>query len=287
MADDDSSDDRRQPAELLRLMSEHPGMEAVQLGQGVRRSLEAVRGNADELVRWIDLLNQGNAGMLIMAQGGIVEPGDGITEYLDELSRLWHNFIASAMTLVTHVTRVRKKQSAEFQAAYDQARQELLSDPVVAFVQGLRNYWLHKWTPSNFVRMKFGRDAPLTYVVGCASDALLEEWEWTAPQRVYLQERDEFVLRDSVIEYVEHIDHFYEWFKEAYHAEHAEAFESLTALEGEYDEQVPQPAPVFGDHLPYSEETLRAVLLAGHEPAPRLWKRVSMRLRSRSRRRRK
>ena len=205
------------------MMSEHPGADAVLLGNGVGRSLEVVRGNADELVEWIDLLNQGNVGLLVMAQGGIVEPGDNVDEYVDELSRLWHNFIASAMTLVTHVQRVRKKQSPEFQAAYDNARKELLSAPVVPFVQGLRNYWVHKWTPSNFVRMKFGGNQPPTYVVGCTSADLLAEWNWTAPQRVYLKERDEFVLRDSVTEYVEHIDRFYEWFGEAYEAEHVES----------------------------------------------------------------
>jgi hypothetical protein len=70
--------------------------------------------------------------------------------FIDEVTRLLHNFLASAHSLVDH-TRVFKNKMYKghtFKKVYqDKVDRELKHSPTVSFVQDLRNYVLHKQLP--------------------------------------------------------------------------------------------------------------------------------------------
>ena len=203
--------------------------------------------NGEDLLEWIDTLDKDNNGLLILAQGGLFEAGDVQGEYLDELFRRWHNYIASAMTMVDHVRILMRKESSEFQTEYNRVRQERLSSPVVPFTQGLRNYVLHKGWPPSFMRMSFGPGAtPLLFSVGCRAQELLKGWDWKSRERVYLEQAgSEFLLRSCVIEYMEVLDDFYDWFWNALTDQHTEELQELEALNDAYDAIIPPEQPLI------------------------------------------
>jgi hypothetical protein len=237
---EDPDDAGRDPATLLRELQEHPAMAAYFRREAVERSYTILSINGQDLIDWIDKLSEGNRGLLVMAQDA---QGEELKEqYIIELYRHWHNYVASAMTLVAHVRRVKNKESTSFQDEYERQRKlHLGASPVVRFTQDLRNYLLHYGFPKSTLRMQFGSggSSPRFSVV-CQTSDLLPAWDWAPLARQYLESKGSaFLLRDSITEYMEALESFYEWFFDAFTDEHREALTDLQRLSDKYDAMMP------------------------------------------------
>ncbi len=186
--------------------------------------------NAQHLVEWIDAFD-GDHGSILMSQ----HQEEAREQYNDELCRRWHNYAASAMTLVSHYRTLMKAQAEEFRTRVTAKRVEVLDVPVVPFTQGLRNFMLHRWWPNSFLRMTFNLEGTSLYI-GCRTSDLLSGWDWSVEQRRYLEDAgEEFLMRDSVTSYMEALDLFYEWFWDAYTEEYAQDLADLQPLYDRYE----------------------------------------------------
>jgi hypothetical protein len=111
--------------------------------RGLEGSYYVFESNYLWLVRALDYFGREEVSMELWRLDNRTKLGS----FIDEVTRLLHNFLASAQSLVDH-TRVFKNKMYKghtFKKVYqDKVDRELKHSPIVCFVQDLRNYVLHK-----------------------------------------------------------------------------------------------------------------------------------------------
>jgi hypothetical protein len=167
-----------------------------------------------------------------------------LESFLDEVTRLLHNFLAGAQSLVDH-TRVFKDKMYKghgFKKVYqDKVDRDLKHSPIVCFVQDLRNYVLHKQLPiaSATLSIKGGGGTITAFDSTVKLDVNeLREWnKWKPESRVYLDSLDDKVqIREVVEMYEGAIRAFYQWFGEQQAQVHLSEFAELGRLETRYEQ---------------------------------------------------
>jgi hypothetical protein len=185
---------------------------------GLARSYRLFLGNDRELQSFLTAHEQPPAVLELWAPRNRV----AFEGFLDEVDRLLHNYLASALSLREHTRRVRRKyaQAAGLEEAYDEhVRQSFLDDPACSFVQGLRNYCLHFRLPIARGQLSgevtAGEWSMWDSVNLLKSDLLA--WEnWGPPAKAYLHSApDKIDLKDVVRQYTAAVTTFHTWFTEA------------------------------------------------------------------------
>ena len=121
--------------------------------------------------------------------------------YLKEITRLLHNFVASALTLVEH-TQIIARELYGTQPFWEEYRcevaQKLSTNPNVQFVHNLRNYILHYDLPVTFASL-----TPECEQLVKIKIHTLREWSgWRGLSRQYLDSLgDEEKIEDIVAAY--------------------------------------------------------------------------------------
>jgi len=174
--------------------------------------------------------------------------------FLDEVTRLLHNFLAGAQSLVDH-TRVFKNKMYKghrLKKVYqEKVDRDLKHSPIVCFVQDLRNYVLHKQLPiaSAQLSLKGGGGTITEFDSTIKLDVNeLREWDkWKPESRIYLDSLDDKVqIREVVEKYEGVIRAFYQWFGEQQTQVHRVEFDELSRLGTRY-EQVRQEWEEVGE----------------------------------------
>ena len=111
-------------------------------------------------------------------------------EFLDEVDRLFHNYLASAASLRDHTRRIRRRYAADegFGKDYDFMRVKILGAPVCDFVQDLRNYTLHWRLPVARGKLSWGRDRDLESAVNFMKPDLVLWDGWKTGGKRFLAE---------------------------------------------------------------------------------------------------
>lgn len=167
------------------------------------------------------------------------EDDDPLREFVVEIGRLWHNYVASAVTVVDHMRKLFDKQPADLQSEYKQKIEELiLPHDVVDFVHKSRQVAVHKgvFTPGATMRFQRGKQ---WYEVDCRTDILLNRYKdwWTAGARRYLVANSPRVNLTKVVEkYAEVVDAFYDWFTDRFYEYWFPVLSEFEALVAEYRE---------------------------------------------------
>lgn len=159
-----------------------------------------------------------------------------------ELNRHVHNFAASALTLVEH-TRIMMRENyanMEIQKAYEKQVTAIFgNEPVANFVQGLRNYMVHKGLPSSHMFLSFKSDPDAadgsgTQETGVRYDtASLLEWSrWKPPARKYLTDAGEHLdVHRFAEDYLVLVNRFHAWLDAALWAHHQDDLTQLAQLQ--------------------------------------------------------
>ncbi|MDT8992655.1 hypothetical protein RQP54_17420 [Curvibacter sp. APW13] len=198
---------------------------------------------------------QMNALELIEATQRVKDPDQGIVLMMEknreagrqahrELNRHVHNFASSAMTLVEHTRVFMRKHYAEtdLYATYEkQVTATFAQSPVAQFVQGLRNYMLHRGLPSSSMFMKFATDPGATDGSGTAEagvhydTASLLDWDgWKPVARTYLEQAGEHLdLHESAQEYLTLVNQFHGWLDASLAAHHRSDLQELDQLQAQ------------------------------------------------------
>lgn len=167
-----------------------------------------------------------------------------------ELSRHVHNFVSSALTLVEH-TRCFMRQHYEgtdLLVIYEkQVMTTFAQSPVAQFVQGLRNYMLHRGLPNSSMYMNFTRnpgatDGSCSAETGVRYDTVsLLDWDgWRPIARAYLQQSGKHLdLHDFAQDYLTLVNQFHGWLDATLAAHHEPDLQELGQLQVQLQEIYP------------------------------------------------
>lgn len=142
----DRSEDelRARLSEIEAILEQHPALRRV---REMDRAREWYVRNAEDLLLAVDALNDDDLGFRLFMMGDEVpwDDDDGTREFFVEVGRHWHNYVASAMTVVDHMRHLFDAQPEDLQAEYAHKIKELIvPHDVVAFVHRSRQVALHR-----------------------------------------------------------------------------------------------------------------------------------------------
>lgn len=208
------------------------GMEALantqgfQLGQKYDRlgmSFYIFKRNHDELISSIEHFKQPRV-MLLWDD-------EEIGQFLNEVTRRLHNFVAAAKTLVEH-TRIITRElygDTEFWKEYDaEVTQRFTLNPAVQFVHKLRDYILHRDLPVTSARLSL-TDFDSSLLISIEK---MRDWDsWTGLSRQYVNTaKDQEKIEDIVRAYTESVISFHSWFYDRHVELHEEAYAETERL---------------------------------------------------------
>jgi hypothetical protein len=192
---------------------------------------------------------------------------DDHRDYVPELGRTWHNWVAAANTFADHMREQFKEQPADLQGEYEQKKREGLDQhDVVAFVARSRNVLLHRGVFNTGITWRFTRTTQ-KFEANCRTDILLNRYEtwWTAPARRYIESKaPRLNLGATVEEHAEAISPLYEWYQERvyeYHYPSLADFEQRAGRIREIQERLETGS------MPLHDEAARFAIPAEHDQA--------------------
>ena len=183
-----------------RRIVEHPGYLEKQLYDGIARTVYAVLvPNRDELLGLLDRAAS-DADLAVELFQNVRRPVVR-TRFEGAVMRALHNYVASAMTLVDHTRRVMRDRSGPIVEDFKLRRQDVVANPEVPFIQGLRNFVLHHSLP--FVGHQV-RVQPEPNVIATSEIQLsvreLAQWEgWSASTRAFIESHGEALTLRPII----------------------------------------------------------------------------------------
>lgn len=214
-------------------------------------SLNVFQMNAVELMEAAQRVKDPDQGMALMME----KNREAGLQAHRELNRHVHNFVSSALTLVEHTRVFMRKHYAdsELLATYEkQATATFAQSPVAQFVQGLRNYMLHRGLPNSRMFMKFttdpvAKDGSGTAETGVHYDtASLLDWkDWKPIARTYLEQAGEHLdLHEFSQEYLTLVNQFHGSLDATLAAHHQSDLQELGLLQTQLQAISPTRRPV-------------------------------------------
>lgn len=200
-------------------------------------SFNVFQMNAIELIEATHRVKDPSQGIAFMMTGN----RDAGTQAHRELNRHVHNFVSSALTLVEH-TRIHMRKhygGTDFMATYDaQVVAMFAQSPIAQFVQGLRNYMLHRGLPNSQMFMTFTATPGTTDGSGTTTtgitisiDSLLEWDGWRPSARTYLERAGvDLDVQEFAQEYLALVGQFQEWLEASIADYHRRELEELNEL---------------------------------------------------------
>lgn len=156
--------------------------------------------------------------------------------FLDEVTRLLHNYLAAVGSLRDHTRRLWKAHlpADEYN---EQVRVSFAESPICTFVQDLRDYALHRQLPFAQGRMTFSQGEQ-TWAVAIRREELLKSSRWRAQAKDYLANLDDdwIDLLEVVAAYTDTVTHFNDWFGETFVERRADDFMRVREMEADIAE---------------------------------------------------
>jgi len=139
---------------------------------------------------------------------------------INEVVRLFHNYLASAKTLVEHtriLIRAWYKEEDFFQEYEEQIEIRFIKNSLAGFIEGLRNYSLHYTLPLANAEMKInfeqgGKNPSLDFTFVLHKRDLLYWSDWPKKAKPFLDTaEDEISINGIVEEYFLIVKKFHIW----------------------------------------------------------------------------
>lgn len=228
--------------ELETALETHPALLISQQMEEFDRVCQWSARNAAELLLVIRSLNEEGLGMRLMAQSQVAWGDDEHRDFVTELGRAWHNYVAGANTVVDHMRALFKDQPEDLQREYSQHKAQLLGPhDVVDFISRSRNILLHRGVFNTGITWQFSsRNTSLTdsnFEVTCATDALLKRYAtwWNGKARRYISVKaPRLLLAAAVEEYEVTTEPLHQWYRERFYEYHHPTLANFEQLAQEY-----------------------------------------------------
>ncbi len=164
--------------------------------------------------------------------------------FIDDVIRLFHNYLAGATTLLDHIDTLRDGLDGDTDLADEyQARwEEKIGEPALPrFMEDLLVYMLHQGLPFALAELNFGKIGSGVEVNSAIRLDVrkLKEWEhWSEKGREYLDALEGKVGLDSIArEYAAIVADFYQWFVLRQSDLHRDILKELEELEAKRRER--------------------------------------------------
>jgi hypothetical protein len=175
------------------------------------------------------------------------------TQIHREVTRRVHNFVAASLMLVEHTRIFMREQYADtpFLDRYQaKVNGEFADNPLVRFVQDLRNFMLHKGLPDSEMFLDFQPNSALpgsgTLTTGIRiRSAHLSIWSgWSDQARAFIGGSGEFLeIRSFVEAYTDKIQLFHDWLQDELDRFHQADLDKLRTLQGSLNQWGAAAAP--------------------------------------------
>lgn len=221
-------------------------------------SLNIFRMNAQELIEIARRVNDPDEGLRLM----FLKNRDAGQQTHREVTRRVHNFVAAALTLVEHTRIFMREHYGEarvFKQYQTKIDEEFARDPLVKFVQDLRNFMLHNGLPNSEMYLNFQSNPNLPEGgmmqtgIHIRAAPLLEWDNWTAPARRFIESVGEFVdIRNFSEAYTEKVVALHSWLQGELDQFHQSDLEELRALQDsmtQHENSTVQRPPPSGDAI--------------------------------------
>ncbi len=192
-------------------------------------------GNHLELKRALDFVHDPSKSFVYFIEANRGE----LWEIHQDVVRLFHNFVASALTLVEH-TRILINQQfvkEEIRVGYQSRVDNVFaSDPLSGFVQDLRNYILHRGLPATAMHLRLLGQNPKRHVDTRVILNLdqMDDWDWNGRSKEYISSvPKELPLLDVVESYGNKVRGFHQWFVEWFSKIYEREIEELFTLDAQ------------------------------------------------------
>lgn len=155
---------------------------------------------------------------------------------LQELTRLLHNFLASARSLVDHTRAVMKEWYGGTELHYEytqEIQKRIISKELPGFIEELRNYALHYRLPVTTATVKVWYDPATSQQRENASlileKPILLQWSgWTAKGKRFLLNADKEIRIETLVDqYFQDIQNLHQWISASLQNEHKELLKWL------------------------------------------------------------
>lgn len=159
-----------------------------------------------------------------------------LEQFQREVTRLLHNFVAAAFSLVDHARRFfgkHYKDAKSFPDYEDEVRRRFAEDPLCQFVQGLRNYFIHRKPPNIGSTMSLSQGQAARHTIHLEKGDLMD-FDWNATARRFLDEAaDKLDLQNVVAAYSTKVTEFYAWMFKRLEEIHADDVAAVNAKQAE------------------------------------------------------
>ncbi len=163
---------------------------------------------------------------------------DRFNLFIDDVIRLFHNYLAGGTTLLDHVDTLRDGlyKDEDFSSEYQARWEEQIGEPALPrFMEDLLVYMLHQGLPFALAELNFGGIGGGIEVNSAIrlDVSKLKEWEhWSEKGREYLDTLEGKARLDDVArEYASIVSGFYQWFVLRQSEMHRDALGELEKLE--------------------------------------------------------
>lgn len=213
------------------IIQQSPELEIYKNLQALQASYRIFDGNFHELIKYLEHLKEPKEALAIYSYNN----REKINILIDETSRLFHNFLTSAKSLVDHTRVIIQRlysDEDEFSQEYELKKNaDLANNTVQKFVQKLRNYIQHYTLPIPALNISFGDNIDFSIKIDVKE---LKKWKKWGDSESYLKTLgDSFSLVDLVNEYYVIIKKFYVWLSERQHNIHQQDLEHLRKMQEE------------------------------------------------------
>lgn len=222
------------------LIHDRPESKALQATKRLGGCRYIFNKNFQSLEKSIEYFTLGNNSEIID-----IRNRENLNRYLIELSRQIHNTVAAAATVRDHAKRVYTnayKDKPEFLQYQDKFEELFDTNPVIQFVQKLRNYVLHYDLPPVSANTLLSPEGKVFWRISLTIDRLLEWDRWNSASKKFLKDpakylgsenfdwydpTDRLDLSLTFSKYKDCISLFYNWLTQQQVALHAREFRSL------------------------------------------------------------
>lgn len=215
--------------ELQAELEGNKGFQYLQRRKVHERSLKVFGGNFRQFAELVDLVQDPG---YYLRQDFSKEA----EEINSEIIRLFHNYLASAKSLIDHTRTYVEQWHAgdEFGLSYQvQVKSSFIESNISRMVLDLRNYLMHRGLPPAAIREIFqvGTNKPPEIQIAFRISSISDWKGWTSKSKEFMSNSGTHVeLKSLVAEYQYLIVSFYKWFdseQDRIHRAELEEFESL------------------------------------------------------------
>lgn len=237
MSDDRNTiDPGKQIIDLLSKLNSMPEYKLLLRIKSLDASLYVFQRNFEELKRL--LLKHSDVKEAIRLRGVGKKPEMRASLY--EITRLLHNFVTSAKSLIEHTRVIYReiyKRGEEFPEYQVEVDRRFANNPLAQFVEDLRDYCLHYELPTISSVLHFSR-LPPTPIFESRIELKVEELtkysKWSPLAKEYLSSQNKPVnLLNVTDEYHALVKDFHNWFQLRQREIHSQEFVKVASIQRE------------------------------------------------------